>query len=346
MARNFDKLLGGKKTQEPAKPARDAKAEFGKGTATVQLDHIVDNQDDPMPYRDLVNASRPTMETMLPAPSAPKAPKAAPVEKDTVEGLLDGVSDLPPDLPPMPVAVPQASAPAPQVQALKIDVDAILDTVSTKMTRMLQPFEERLASVEAQVETALNALTTLVDVLQGSDEDISPMAGGDGKAVGLKGHVERLTSAFIETKEKLETIEGQFYNLVGPGGESVDSYVKDNLDVAADYLVEILRKKEIVPAEIAVVAVERGPESTKAILTAIAGNPSFAYEVLARVVKQPVAKLEDTNLLSNPEVANARTWVDQMVPVMASRAKYCLDNLQWDNREWMEQLAGQCKKEG
>jgi hypothetical protein len=80
------------------------------------------------------------------------------------------------------------------------------------------------------------------------------------------------------------------------------------------------------------VAIEQDPETAKTILEAFA-DKSIVRLSLAQEQKSSIEKLDDPNLLKDPQVKKLHDWVDKVTPTVVERAQECLDNINWEECE-------------
>ncbi|MEW6035013.1 MAG: hypothetical protein AB1529_00230 [Candidatus Micrarchaeota archaeon] len=362
---NIGRLLGGGK-KKPAAPVvveaaarpRPAAQPLVDETATRPVAVVVPAE------AHLPDEEKPTTETDMRArrPAVAK-PIAAPVARigiaSPVGARVGGKEDEePPALssvePAGPKPAPEAASPAPK----KPDADVIAQ-VKAAVAEVVKPLQERVKTLEAglaalkkqlygddeeeavapfkdedgnvrpivglmyaEVMEVGDGIETLKGQLLGDDEGaaLAPFVDGDGNVRPI---VPLLYGETIEVGDKLEALGGE-------NGERIPAMVSDNAKVTADLLVAIMVDGKLNVDNVVRVAVERGPQTVKALLGTFVENPGFVEEILARFEKVLVTKLQDAEAVKKDQkLAAVKAKIDARVQDVAKRSEYLLKKLDW-----------------
>lgn len=185
----------------------------------------------------------------------------------------------------------------------------------------LSELKGRADDLDANVGNILNEIT-------GTD-------GGEGFIVeeegGKKQKRPSVWKAIGELQEGNETSASALRGLLGKNYGRLHALVVSHEIQTRKVLVKALRDADYLE-KVKQVAIEQEPDTVKMILEAFADKDLVRLS-LAQEQKSSIEKLDDPNLLRDPQVKKLHDWVNNVTPQVVERAGECLAHISWEECE-------------
>jgi hypothetical protein len=255
-------------------------------------------------------------------------------------------------------AAPQAEAAAPEKKP-EIDIPALLEKIKATVKGLLKPVEDKLAELEGKVAGLADDVASAKETAEGNDEMITEIltsiegpapnapdeekADKDGKPVlGLRGELSLLRAQLLganpakvlaefENESPIALLFEQvventtnLHEVIGKNGERIPSLVNDNAKLTAKTLVIEMLKPEPDEAKLKQASIERGPDTAKDVLAALAGSEEYAVEVVGALYLEPAESLE---------TADKKEQIIASAKAVGQRAQFYLGRLDWEALE-------------
>jgi hypothetical protein len=272
---------------------------------------------------------------VVPITSAKAAPVAA-VEADAGEAEAESPA---PSAPAKPAAEKPSAADF--LEKVKATVQA---TIQTTVQGMLAPIFERLDQLEEGLRGNDEMLTGVLESVEGPNPE-SPEAKEAAEKgmvlLGLRGQLDQLRTQLLGENpdetinnfgggpivplllEQTMDTEGNLKDLVGTDCERTPSLVRNNSNLTAKTFVLEMLKETPDEETIKQAAREGGPNTSKAILNALATDMEYAVEIVGALSLAPAESLDD------PKNAEVKAGVQVDATNVTQRAAYYHDNLDW-----------------
>ncbi len=342
----------------PAARADAERAQEGERTLEVAAPPAPEVADDDAVTKEIEAKppKAPPYPVPVPAPEVLAEPHRAPPPKRSRPPVA-----AVPSAPAEEEAEPQAEAPAAGKKP-EIDIPALLVKIKETVKGLLKPVEDKLAELEGKINELGGTVEEIKETADGNDEMITDIltsiegpapdsseedkVDADGKPVlGLRGEVAQLRTQLLGTnaEEVLESFGGEgaipllleqvienttcLQEVVGKNGERIPSLVSDNAKLTAKTLVLEMLKPAPDEEKLKQAAIERGPDTAKDVLAALAGSEEYAVEVVGAIYLAPADSLDD------PKNAGTKATVVANAKAISQRAQYYSERLDWDALE-------------